>query len=404
MNLKKDVENRNKYLLKVYEKARSIAPGSPMSIRFGLSTSKSYDFLTGKYVEDDSDAGFKIGEEIGLERDEIRNIAHALCDLGYLTSGLGLHFIILTREGIEYLESLEETPLMPQQTINHFSFGNDASAQIQVNTTNSTQQKSIMSAISNNEKVILQEAANFFENKIQGSHTIQAIDDFKLIQSRMRDFYPDENKTLFLEEIKKLIITDYENHIIKAHGGKRDTGCPNDEFSETLIFYIDQELQILPVVAHKKYETSEKSQRTGVFVSYSHADISFLADIKRHFKPFQNIEFWDDSKIQPGKKWKEEIEQGMKKAKVAILLLSTDFFGSDFINNQEVPAILKAAEKDGLTILTVILKPCPFEEYPNINQFQAMNPPSNTVLGMNELEKETLYLNLVRQTKRALEF
>lgn len=402
MSFKKDKENRNQYLLKVYEKATSVAPESPTSVPFGLSTTKAYDFSTGKYVEDDSDAGFKIGEEIGLERGEIRNIAHALCDLGYLTSGLGLQFIMLTREGIEYLESLEDTPLVPLQTINHYAFGNISNAQIQVNTNNSIQQN-IMST-SNNENVIKEEAASFFEYNIEGSHNVSAVDDFKLIQTRLRDFYPNENKTIFLEEVKRLISVAHEEHILVAHNGDRNTGCRNDKITETLLFYIDQELQTLPVVAHKKYETINKEERTGVFVSYSHADIQYLNDIKRHFKPFKNIEFWDDSKIQPGSKWKDEIEQGMKKAKVAILLLSTDFFGSEFITSKEVPAVLEASQKEGLTILTVILKPCPFEEFPNINQYQAMNPPSNTVLGMQELERETLYMNLVKQTKRALDF
>lgn len=140
-----------------------------------------------------------------------------------------------------------------------------------------------------------------------------------------------------------------------------------------------------------------------MFVSYSHFDKEFLGDIQRHFKPFlSRIEFWDDSKILPGQKWKEEIKNAILKCKVAILLVSADFLGSDFIATDELPPLLKAAEENGAVILTVILKPCLFEEFSELNQYQTMNSPSRPVIKMDYSEKEDLFVNLVRQTMRVL--
>ncbi len=69
--------------------------------------------------------------------------------------------------------------------------------------------------------------------------------------------------------------------------------------------------------------------------------IHWLNKLKRHFKPFGNkIDFWDDSKIQSGQKWLDEIEKALSEATVAILLLSPDFFASDFISSKEVPKLL----------------------------------------------------------------
>jgi hypothetical protein len=64
---------------------------------------------------------------------------------------------------------------------------------------------------------------------------------------------------------------------------------------------------------------------------------------------------------------------------------------------------LAAAEKEGAVILIVILKPCLFEEFEELNQFQAMNPPSRPVSRMTLDEKEELLVNLVRQTKKIME-
>src|SRR5690606_23199047 len=114
------------------------------------------------------------------------------------------------------------------------------------------------------------------------------------------------------------------------------------------------------------------------------------------------IDFWDDSRIQPGQKWKEEIRKAILETKVAILLVSTDFLGSEFISTDELPPLLEAAEKEGAVILIVILKPCLFEEFDELNQFQAMNPPNRPVSKMDENEKEEMFVNIVRQTRKVL--
>jgi hypothetical protein len=153
-----------------------------------------------------------------------------------------------------------------------------------------------------------------------------------------------------------------------------------------------------------KKEIPTNNKRNKVFVSYSHADNSWLKDVKRHFKPFLNqIDFWDDTRITPGQKWKQEINKAIDGTKVAILLVTTDFLGSEFIASDELPPLLSAAEENGAVIIIVILRPCLFEEFPHLNQFQTLNPPNKPVSRMNDDEKEELFVNLVRQTKRILE-
>lgn len=254
------------------------------------------------------------------------------------------------------------------------------------------------------EKIIRNEARDFFNKKIEYSNSGDAIDDFHLIKSRLYDFYSSESKSIFLDEIEKLIIKALQDHRDKSHGGKPGENCQFEKKPDKLLFYIKQEIDTLPIVAHQKNKTNLAQERSKVFVSYCHLDIDYLIDVQRHFKPFLNqIDFWDDTKILPGQKWKNEIKKAIDVAKVAILLVSTDFLGSEFISTNELPPLLQAAEENGAVILIVVLKPCLFEEFDSLNQFQAMNPPNKPVLKMDYSEKEELYVNLVRQTKRILE-
>jgi hypothetical protein len=257
--------------------------------------------------------------------------------------------------------------------------------------------------IMEDEKIIRDEAKEFHYKVIDGSSNVEAIDDFHEIKRRLYDFYSPESKAVFLDEIEKKITDKLKKHRDEAHGGQPGLNCRHERKPDKLLFYIKQELDTLPIIAHQKNATNATQLRDKVFISYSHLDKEFLSDVQRHFKPFLNqIDFWDDTKILPGQKWREEIKNAINVCKVAILLVSTDFLGSDFISTDELPPLLKAAEENGAVILIVILKPCLFEEFPELSQYQAMNPPNNPVIKMDYLDKEELYVNLVRQTKRIL--
>ena len=256
----------------------------------------------------------------------------------------------------------------------------------------------------NAEEVIRKEAQEFYENKVERSFNSNPIDDFKEVKYRLSDFYTSESKAIFLDEIELVAKQKLKKHRDDSHNGQASPTCGQEIDAEKFLFYLTQELDTLPKIVHQKFISEEQNiKRDKVFISYSHLDNSFLKDVQRHFKPFLNeIDYWDDSKITPGKKWKEEIRKAIKETKIAILLVSTDFLGSDFIANDELPPLLELAEKEGAVILIVILKPCLFEEFDELNQFQAMNAPDNPVSKMGINEKEELFVNLVRQTKRIL--
>ena len=161
----------------------------------------------------------------------------------------------------------------------------------------------------NEEKIIRKEAMEFFDRKIEGSIKVNAIDDFHELKHRLNDFYSPENKAIFLDEIELQLKDNLEEHRIMAHGGQESPSCEKEIKAEKLLFYIKQEIDTFPIIAHQKFESNKQVIRDKVFVSYSHLDKEFLTDVQRHFKPFlSKIDYWDDSKINLDKNGRKKSE------------------------------------------------------------------------------------------------
>lgn len=255
------------------------------------------------------------------------------------------------------------------------------------------------------EDIIRSEASDFSENELKDAVSKhQGHKKFRSsLQSELYQLYQPDSKMVFLDQMKILVKDDWENHKANCPRTAKGEECPRDIKYEKILFYIQQEIDSLPLLVKTNESVISKSIRDKVFISYSHKDTEWLDKFRRHFRPFESkIEFWDDSKIQPGQKWRDEIKVAINNTKIAVLLISADFFNSDFITQQELPPLLKAAQEDGATILSVILKPCTYDEYPEISQYQAMNSPSNTVLQMNEATQELTWVELVKTIKKLI--
>lgn len=82
------------------------------------------------------------------------------------------------------------------------------------------------------------------------------------------------------------------------------------------------------------------------FISYAHVDEKDSCLFLESFKEMAGAskkyryEFWQDTCILPGEKWKLTIQNALDECAMGILLISPAFLGSKFISEQEIPKFI----------------------------------------------------------------
>ena len=100
------------------------------------------------------------------------------------------------------------------------------------------------------------------------------------------------------------------------------------------------------------------------FLSYAHEDDPLFHEFRVHEKAlreeFPTLTVHADTDTPVGDRWEEAIMRRIALSDIFILLVSAKFIGSDFIRDQELPAI-GARQIVGAAVLPVILRPCAWE-------------------------------------------
>jgi hypothetical protein len=135
---------------------------------------------------------------------------------------------------------------------------------------------------------------------------------------------------------------------------------------------------------------SRESARTNIFLSYSHKDEKWVRRLRTHLAPLmqsRDLVLWDDTRMMPGTEWKEEISERLSRADLVLMIVTPDYLASEFIANTELPAILSAAQQQGVKVAWMAVKETLFQETP-ISAFQALNDPSKPLSSMRNLDRE----------------
>jgi tetratricopeptide (TPR) repeat protein len=133
--------------------------------------------------------------------------------------------------------------------------------------------------------------------------------------------------------------------------------------------------------------------------------VAALERLQVHLKPYVragSLDLWADTRLRPGQQFNLEIRSALAAARIVVLLVSADFYASDYITGVEVPAVLDAADRDGIVVLCVILSPCGFLRDRGLSRFQAVNDPATPVLSMPAIEQEAVWARLTDEVIRHL--
>jgi len=119
-----------------------------------------------------------------------------------------------------------------------------------------------------------------------------------------------------------------------------------------------------------------------VFISYSHKDEAWKDLLRPHLGVLEKqdrITIWDDRQIDPGGEWYNEIKQVIDRAAVTVCLISADYLYSDFCTKEEIPYLLERREKDGMILIPVLLRPCPWKAVPWLKEIQMLPSDGKSV-------------------------
>lgn len=143
-------------------------------------------------------------------------------------------------------------------------------------------------------------------------------------------------------------------------------------------------------------------ERNKIFISYNLRDKPYLERLVTHLKGYllkDKVDIWDDTRIQPGTNWMEEIKKALSQAKVIVLLVSRHFLSSDYVRAHELPILLEVAHGGDLQLLPVIIDPATslFNERDPLNQYQVVNSSSKPMEWMRPYEQEVVWNKLAEQ-------
>ncbi len=117
-----------------------------------------------------------------------------------------------------------------------------------------------------------------------------------------------------------------------------------------------------------------KADSTNIFVSYSHKKRGpeWKSRLLEHLRPFSHVDLfraWDDEQIPGGWRWEREIEEAIRNARLAIILLTQETLESEFILERELVP-LSRREQDGLIVILILCEQCAWQEHSWLKQVQ----------------------------------
>ncbi len=101
--------------------------------------------------------------------------------------------------------------------------------------------------------------------------------------------------------------------------------------------------------------------------SYSHVDEELRNELEKHLSPLKRmgkITTWHDRRIDPGQEFEHQIDHYFSEADIILLLISSDFIGSDYCYQVEMTNAMERHKRGEVVVIPVILRECAWHQLP----------------------------------------
>jgi hypothetical protein len=150
-------------------------------------------------------------------------------------------------------------------------------------------------------------------------------------------------------------------------------------------------------------DTSKTRPPIEIFYSYSHEDENLRNKLEKHLSVLKRtgvITGWHDRKIIPGTEWGGEIDEHLEKAKIILLLVSSDFLASDYCYDIEMTQAMKRHHSREACVIPIILRECDWSGAP-FGKLQALPKDAKPIKSWGDLD--VAFTDVAKGIKRAVE-
>ncbi|MCC6460433.1 MAG: TIR domain-containing protein [Saprospiraceae bacterium] len=144
-----------------------------------------------------------------------------------------------------------------------------------------------------------------------------------------------------------------------------------------------------------------------VFIIYAREDELFRAELKAQLLPMERaglLRVWTDRELIAGEHWEPAIKQNLNSADIILLLVSSDYFQSDYIHDVEIKEALRRHDMGEARVIPVIVRPCDWEPDSTLSRLQVLptdGVPVNDTRHWHS--REAAWVDVVRGVRRTLQ-
>lgn len=144
-----------------------------------------------------------------------------------------------------------------------------------------------------------------------------------------------------------------------------------------------------------------------VFIIYAREDEPFRAELKKQLLPMERsgmLRVWTDRELIAGDHWEPEIKKQLKSADLILMLVSSDYFDSDYIHAVELREAIERHERGEARVVPVIVRPCAWETDTVVNSLQVLPTDGVPVNDTRHWHtREAAWVDVVRGVRRTLQ-